>query len=383
VLESREFREESAWLDAASEAAAAISRRARLPATVAAVVPSAVSSGDPTGTGSRQDSAGESRAESRSRSSRACLPIPGGFPVDSAYSDVRPTERGRSGDEEMPEPNTSFAGSIARNYDRYLVPLIFEQYAQDLARRTRVGAGGRVLETACGTGVVTHHLHGSLPEHAEIVATDLAAGMLEVARAKLGPAHRVQFRVADATALPFADGSFDAVVCQFGVMFFPDKDRGYREAARVLAPGGTFVFNVWDSLERNGFCGFVDETLGRMFPDDPPRFLSIPFGYHDLSEIREGLHAAGFDEIQLTVLPSESEAPSASDVASGLTRGTPLANWLEQRPDQAAVCEAVCEAIAAKFGEERVRAPMQSVAIVARKAATRVVGLGGGRRSAA
>lgn len=283
----------------------------------------------------------------------------------------------------MTEPNTSFAGSIARNYDRYLVPLIFERYAQDLAGRTRVGSGGRVLETACGTGVVTRHLRRSLPEHTEIVATDLAAGMLEVARNKLGPDGQVEFRVADATALPFPDGSFDAVVCQFGVMFFPDKDRGYREAARVLAPGGTLVFNVWDSLERNGFCGLVDETLGSMFPDDPPRFLSVPFGYHDLSEIREGLHAAGFDEIQMTVLPGESEAPCASDVASGLTGGTPLANWLEQRPDRATVCEAVREAITARFGEGRVRAPMQSVAIVARKAATRVVGLEGARRTAA
>ena len=109
---------------------------------------------------------------------------------------------------------------------------------------------GELLETACGTGILTRALAARLPEAVAITATDLNEPMLDFAR--LQPSGgRVAWRQADAQALPFSDGTFDAVVCQFGVMFFPDKQRAYREVFRLLKPGGRFLFSVWDRLETN------------------------------------------------------------------------------------------------------------------------------------
>ena len=188
----------------------------------------------------------------------------------------------------------NFGGSIPENYERYMVPLLFADYAADLASRLEVPAGGAVLETACGTGAVTRHLRARLPEDVRLTITDLAPAMVERAREVVGERAGIEYRQADATALPFADGAFDAVICQFGVMFFPDKAQGMREAARVLKPGGRFVFNVWDRLERNVLSQAVHEAVAEVFPHDPPRFLEVPFSWHDLSRIVRDLQAAGF-----------------------------------------------------------------------------------------
>ncbi len=260
-----------------------------------------------------------------------------------------------------------FAGSIAENYHRYLVPLIFEEYARDLALRTRVPRHGAVLEIACGTGVLTRHLRDTLPETARLVATDVNPAMVDAARTNVESHRTIEYRPADGTALPFADGSFDVVFCQFGVMFYPDKGLGYREAARVLKPGGTFVFNVWDSLERNPLCGIVHDTVVRTFPEDPPNFLALPFGYHDIDEIRSELQSAGFSDVTLSVLPRESRAPSARDVATALLAGSPLATQLAELGRDRQAFEAVEAALVENYGSDDVAAPMQSIAIVARR----------------
>ena len=141
-----------------------------------------------------------------------------------------------------------FSGSIPKLYDKYLVPLIFEPYATDLVNRLRGKGLARVLEIAAGTGVVTRALASALPESATIVATDLNQAMLDQGAA-VGTKRPVEWRQADAMQLPFEDATFDAVVCQFGVMFFPDKPKAFAEARRVLRPGGVFIFNVWDRIE--------------------------------------------------------------------------------------------------------------------------------------
>src|SRR6266404_4632332 len=130
-----------------------------------------------------------------------------------------------------------FAGSIPKLYESYLVPLIFEPYAADIAGRLASRSPGRVLEIAAGTGVVTRALVSTLPDRTAIVATDLNQTMLDQA-AVTGTRRPVEWRQADAMQLPFTDGAFDAVVCQFGVMFFPDKPKAFAEARRVLKPGG-------------------------------------------------------------------------------------------------------------------------------------------------
>jgi ubiquinone/menaquinone biosynthesis C-methylase UbiE len=164
-----------------------------------------------------------------------------------------------------------FAGSIPEIYDRFLVPLIFEPYARDLAARVAGLDPQNVLETAAGTGVLTREIASRLPAHARLVATDLNQPMLDLAAAQQGGAGRVAWRQADALALPFEDQSFDAVTCQFGVMFFPDKIQGYRQARRVLKPGGRFLFNVWDQISENDFADVVTQSLATLFPQDPPR----------------------------------------------------------------------------------------------------------------
>jgi len=180
-----------------------------------------------------------------------------------------------------------FVGGIPDHYDRGLGPMIFADYAADIARRVVASGPSRVLETASGTGIVTRRLRDCLRPGARLTATDLNPPMLAVARGKFRPGEQVEFRPADATALPFPDGAFDAVACQFGVMFFPDKDRSYREARRVLAPGGRYVFSVWDSHRHNPFGRIADEIARGFFPADPPPFYRVPFGHHQIDPSRE------------------------------------------------------------------------------------------------
>src|SRR5262245_50546014 len=181
------------------------------------------------------------------------------------------------------QPNDSaFAGSIPQNYQRHMVPLLFEPYARDLARRVAEGNPGAILETAAGTGALTRAMAALLPPDTRIVATDLNPPMLAIAQAEQAQDGRIEWREANAIALPFEDGSFDRVACQFGAMFFPDKVQGYQEARRVLKPGGHFFFNVWDRISENEFADVVTQALATLFPQDPPRFMArIPHGYHD------------------------------------------------------------------------------------------------------
>jgi len=259
-----------------------------------------------------------------------------------------------------------FAGSIPDIYDRFLVPLIFESYARDLAARLAKANPQHVLETAAGTGVVTRAVAARLPKSAHIVATDLNQPMLNKARALQSGERRVEWKQADALALPFNDDSFDAVVCQFGVMFFPDKVRGYKEAHRVLKPGGRFFFNVWDRISENDFADTVTEALAAVFPDDPPRFLArTPHGYHDEKQIRDELNAAGFKDISVEAVDARSEAPSPHDPAIAYCQGTPLKNEIEAR-DASRMEEATtraAEALARRFGKGAVNGRIRALVI--------------------
>jgi ubiquinone/menaquinone biosynthesis C-methylase UbiE len=195
-----------------------------------------------------------------------------------------------------PDSDKIFAGSIPKLYDTHMVPLIFEPYAQDLVQRLKTKPVSQLLEIAAGTGVVTRALAAGLDAGTAIVATDLNQAMLDHA-ATVGTKRAVQWRQADAMKLPFADGSFDAVVCQFGAMFFPDKGKAFAEARRVLRRGGVFLFNVWDRIEDNEFADVVTEALAGVFPEDPPRFMvRVPHGYHERSLIARDL-ASGDERV--------------------------------------------------------------------------------------
>ena len=261
----------------------------------------------------------------------------------------------------------TFAGSIPRLYEEYLVPLIFAPYAADLAERVAVLRPGRVLEIAAGTGVVTRCLAARLPEDTEIVATDLNPAMLDLAREVIGP-RPVEWRPADALQLPFDDAGFDAVVCQFGVMFFPDKAKAFAEARRVLRQGGVLLFNVWDRIEDNEFANVVTEALASMFSADPPRFMArTPHGHFDLATLVRDLAQGGFAAPpQISTVAARSRAPSSRHVAIAYCQGTPLRSEIEAR-DPARLGEAtdVAEAaITRRFGPGPVDGKIQAHVVV-------------------
>jgi ubiquinone/menaquinone biosynthesis C-methylase UbiE len=272
----------------------------------------------------------------------------------------------------MVATDKEFAGSIPDIYDRYFVPLIFDAYAQDLAGRAAKTGARQVLETAAGTGVFTRAVASRLPADARIVATDLNQPMLDRAKARQSLDGRIEWKLADALALPFEDRTFDVVACQFGAMFFPDKVQGYKEAHRVLKPGGCFLFNVWDRISANEFADGVTEALANLFPDDPPRFMArTPHGYHDVSRIRAELAAAGFADISIDAVDARSKAASARDVAIAYCQGSPLRNEIEARGasrlEEATECAA--EALARRFGHGAIDGRIRAFVIAAIRAA--------------
>lgn len=265
--------------------------------------------------------------------------------------------------------DTAFLGAVPANYERYLVPLIFEFYADDIAARTAARRPARILETAAGTGVVTRRLVRELPGTATITGTDLNQSMIDFAAKKI-VAPNLNWRQADATALPFADAAFDAVVCQFGVMFFPDRVKGYREAWRVLRPGGAFIFNVWDRIEANEFARTVTDALAELFPQDPPKFMArTPHGYFDLDRILADLRAAGFDDVSHETLANISRAADAHDVALGLCQGSPLAAEIEARApgEIARVTERVAKAVARRHGTGAIEGAIRAHRVIAER----------------
>ncbi|MGH6712067.1 MAG: class I SAM-dependent methyltransferase [Bradyrhizobium sp.] len=269
----------------------------------------------------------------------------------------------------MSETDKLFAGSIPENYDRNMVPLIFETYARDIAQRVAALAPKSVLETAAGSGVVTRALTPVLAPDASFVVTDLNQPMLDYAKSRQGADSRIRWQQADAQALPFEEATFDLVCCQFGVMFLPDRPSGYREARRVLKPGGCFLFNAWDRIEENVFANDVTDALATFFPNDPPRFMArTPHGYHDLALIRSDLAKAGFKYATIETVKAQSRAPSARHVALAYCQGTPLRNEIEARgPDRLeAATDHAAALIAARHGSGEISAKIQAHIILAR-----------------
>ncbi len=262
----------------------------------------------------------------------------------------------------MSEQHVAFVGSIPENYDRYLGPALFEPYAADLVERIKVPDGASVLELACGTGIVTRRLRDHLPPGVKLVATDLNEAMMAYAARKFRPGEAIEWKQADAANLPFDDQSFDVVVCQFGLMFVPDKARAVREAYRVLKPGGTFLFSVWDAIEQNDLCHIAHTTISTFFEDDPPNFYEVPFCMHDPEVILSFLTAAGFNDSQVSLVTLPCISPSAVEAATGLVKGNPVRAAIEERNPAALpeIVEAVAKAVAARCGDNPVRASMQA-----------------------
>jgi ubiquinone/menaquinone biosynthesis C-methylase UbiE len=269
----------------------------------------------------------------------------------------------------MAEPNLSFSGSIPQMYDRYLGPVFFEPYAADLARRVAAHGAGPVLEMACGTGIVTRQLRMHLSQGVKIVATDLSQPMLDYAQTKLTTLQNVDWKQADIAALPFPDATFPTVVCQFGLMFVPDKQAAFREARRVLSKGGLFAFNVWDTVATNAIPRIAHEALAKLFPADPPQFFT-PFTFNDHDVLRQFLTTNGFSNIQLETVTLEGQSESARAIATGFIQGSPLSAAIQERGVAfEPVVNAVTEALAQHGGAAPFRSTLQAIVVTARAGA--------------
>lgn len=266
--------------------------------------------------------------------------------------------------------STAFVGNIPEFYDNNLGPIIFVDYAAEMARRLAALKPARVLETAAGTGIVTRAMRDALPASVPITATDLAPPMIEIARKKFQPGENVTFQPADGTALPFGDASFDAVVCQFGVMFYPDKDKGYREVLRVLQPGGTYLFSVWDSHAHNTWARITYELVATFFPSDPPQFQKVPFSYA-FEAIKDSLTAARFTDINASVIRMQKKLPDAGAFARGFIYGSPVIDQVKARGgvDPEAIVARLTEAYHREFGADPGSVPLQAIFFSARKPA--------------
>jgi SAM-dependent methyltransferase len=269
----------------------------------------------------------------------------------------------------MSNDSASFVGSIPQYYDQGLGPMVFVDYAADIAQRVAATNPARVLETAAGTGIVTRKLRDALPAGAHLTATDLNPPMLEMARTKFRSGEQVEFGPADAMALPFADGSFDAAVCQFGVMFFPDKAKSYSEVLRVLAPGGRYVFSVWDAHRYNPFGRLAHQVAGSFFPADPPPFYNVPFSCHQIDPIKELLIEAGFTGINAAVVSLDKEVPDATSFARAAVYGNPLIDQIRTRGgvEPELVVGALAREYRREFGADPGRMPLQAIVFSATK----------------
>jgi ubiquinone/menaquinone biosynthesis C-methylase UbiE len=266
----------------------------------------------------------------------------------------------------MASHDAAFEGSIPQNYDRYLGPLLFEPYAEELARRAAALRPRRILETAAGTGIVTQALHRACPD-AEIVATDLNQGMLDVAATRIR-SDNVVFVAADAQQLPFDAGGFDLVVCQFGIMFMPDKIRANAEARRVLRQEGRYLLAIWDRLDRNPATHASASAVAELFPEGAADFMKrAPFSYADVAQIEHDLLEAGFTDIELETVTLRSRLPSARDAAIGLCQGTPMRMAIEEHGEGALdrATDAAAAALRKFEGAEGLDAPIAAHIVTA------------------
>ena len=262
----------------------------------------------------------------------------------------------------MTDPASHFVGDIPKHYDQGLGPIIFDDYAADMARRAAGLKPESVLELAAGSGIVSRKLRDSLTPATRLVVTDLNAPMLEVAKAKFSTEEGVEFLPADATELGFSDDAFDLVVCQFGVMFFPDKIASFREAVRVLRPGGRYLFSTWGTMQDNPFSEIAHSVTAEFFPDDPPGFYKVPFSYADPETVMADMKAAGLEQIECDTIARNKTVSDVEAFARGIVFGNPLIDEIRSRGgvDEMDVFRAVVSGLKQKWSEGPISMPLKA-----------------------
>lgn len=261
------------------------------------------------------------------------------------------------------EEAAGFVGDIPEDYDNNLGPNILVDFAAEMTRRAVRLRPRSVLELAAGTGIVSRLLRDDLPAATNLTITDLNEPMLTLAKGKFSPGENVAVEVADAENLPFADDRFDLAVCQFGVMFFPDKVGSYRQVRRVLQRRGRYLFNVWGPIAHNPFAAIASEVTASFFDDDPPAFFSVPFGYYDTKAIKAALAQAGFVGIRHQVKKIRKTVRDWSRFARGIVRGSPLIAEINARASAPAgeIEAKLVDSYRRRFGHEPAKMPLEAI----------------------
>lgn len=258
------------------------------------------------------------------------------------------------------EANAAFAGAIPDKYDQYLGPLLFEPYALDMVSGMKKEGVSSVLELACGTGRVTQYLPKHFGPGVSITATDLNPDMIAVATRKIKD--DIKWRPADMQELPFAADSFDLALCQYGLMFVPDKAKAIREVARVLKKGSVFHFNTWDKIENNGIPRISRQIVTEFFNGTPPNFYFVPFSMFDPEAIKKLMLENGFSKVEISLIKKEGISNTALEAATGMIEGNPVAKEIRDKDPNAVpdVIEKVRKEIAIQYGDNPVRCPLQA-----------------------
>ena len=262
----------------------------------------------------------------------------------------------------MSDNAAEFTGDIPTHYDTGLGPNLFTDFGDRLTGAACDGPATKVIELAAGTGIVSRKLRDSLRRESSLLVTDLNAPMLEVARRKFARGENVDFAVADAMELAFEDSEFDLMVCQFGVMFFPDKVASFREAARVLKPGGRYVFNVFSAMQENPYSQIAYCIPAQFFSGEPPGFYKVPFHYGNPDVVRKDLAAAGWRDVTHETIRLRKKIASPEDFARGLVYGNPLIDEIRSRGgvDPETVAAAVLRALHVTFGPTGMTMPLEA-----------------------
>jgi len=216
--------------------------------------------------------------------------------------------------------------SAAEIYDEFFLPALFQEWTGRVADAAQIQPGQHVLDVACGTGVLTRTVDERIGENGSVIGLDVNPGMLAVAARK---APHIEWREGRAEALPFDDASFDAVVSQFGLMFFDDRDAAIREMVRVLRPSGYLAIAVWDSLANTpGYAAMVD-LLQRLFGDEVANGIRAPYILGDTGELRALCAEAGLPRVSITTHPGTARFPSLKSWVHTDIKGWVLADMLD------------------------------------------------------
>ena len=264
-----------------------------------------------------------------------------------------------------------FVGNVPENYERYLVPSIFAPWALDLVELAALRPRERVLDIACGTGIVARTAARRLNDAASVVGLDLSAPMLEVARsAAKVEGLAAEWREGNAAELPLADATFDVAFCQQGLQFFPDRPTALSEIYRILVPSGRLVLSVWRGIERSpGFAVLADALTHHIGPEAGALMTSGPFVLSNSEALRTLITEAGFSDITVRSALKTLRFPSPDEFAVRYVSGSALASFVSGADDdtRSAFLAEVKEKLQRYVDEQGLAFPIESNVAIAHK----------------